>query len=72
MHIPESISSAGAILADSVEVCVLLHFTMVYHSVSHNVCSSFLIYCNISGPTLNYTKQSSLQRCMAGSEISLE
>jgi len=36
MHIPESISSAGAILADSVEVCVLLHFTMVYRSVPHD------------------------------------
>jgi len=37
MHIPESISSAGAILADSVEVCVLLlHFTMVYHSIPHD------------------------------------
>ena len=71
MHIPESISSAGAILADSVEVCFATYFLLCFFYVSPAAFSypfRSISVCPSSGQILIYIKRSSQQRCMDGSE----
>lgn len=62
MHIPESISSAGAILADSVEVCIeysIMFSIMMYEN---------LTICVFSGQTKDCIKLLSPQKCTVGFE----
>ena len=72
MHIPESISSAGAILADSVEVRIPLYFaSFIYCAICLHIFTPILFHSTFrSGQILICIKQSSRQRCTVGSKTS--